>query len=172
MCSMVSRMLLSVEYLHSIIYRHLRPLYVGSTTRAPLAFMMYPMARMMSGLWCFGLLCFGRMLLGMMVGCFVCILSFWSPSCVASIDCSVWSSCMVIVSSSDCVLKSFTGFFPRSMLRIGHLPPLCVWRSSWRSLNVLLCLEVLNFALCLHPSNRCVFVRGCLHFLHSIGPVL
>ncbi len=37
---------------------------------------------------------------------------------------------------------------------------------------MLLCLEVLNFALCLHPPNRCVFVRGCLHFFHSIGPAL
>jgi len=102
----------------------------------------------------------------------VCILSFWSPSCVASSDCSVWSSCIVIVSSRVCVLKSFIGFFPRSMLRIGHLPPLCVWRSSCRSLNVLLCLEVLNFALYLHPPNRCAFVRGCLHVFHSIGSVL
>jgi hypothetical protein len=67
---MVSSMLLSVEYLHYIICTHLRPLYVGSATRAPLEFMMYPMALMMSGLWCFGLLCVERMLLGMMVGCF------------------------------------------------------------------------------------------------------
>ena len=103
MCSMVSRMLMYVEYLHYIICRHLRPLYMGSTTMAPLAFMMYHMALMMSGLWCLGLLCFGRMLLGMMGGCFVCILSFWSPSCVASSYCSVWSSCIVIVSSSVCL---------------------------------------------------------------------
>jgi hypothetical protein len=108
----------------------------------------------------------------MMVGCVVCILSFCSPSCVASSDCSVWSSCVLIVYSSVCVLKSFTGLFPKSILRIGHLPPLCDWRSSWRSLNVLLCLEVLKFELYLHPPSRCVFVRGCLHFFHNIGPVL
>ena len=40
MCSMVSSMLLSVEYLHSTIWRHLRPLYVDSATRAPLEFIM------------------------------------------------------------------------------------------------------------------------------------
>ena len=70
---------------------------MGSTTRASLVFMMYPMALMMSGLWCFGFLCSGRILLGIMVGCVVCILSFWSPSCVASSVCSVWSSCVLIV---------------------------------------------------------------------------
>ena len=92
MRSMVSSMLLSVEYLHYIICRHLRPLYAGSATKTPSVFMMYPMALMMSGLWCFGLLCFGRMLVGMMVGCFECFLSFCSPSSVASSVCSVWSS--------------------------------------------------------------------------------
>ncbi len=76
MCSMVSSMLLSVEYLNYIICRHLRPLYVGSESREPLEFIVYPMALMMSSLWCFGLLCFGRILLGIMVGCFVFILSF------------------------------------------------------------------------------------------------
>ncbi len=129
------------------------------------------MALMVSGLWCVGLLCFGRILLGMMIGCFECILSFWSPSCVASFDCSAWSSCVLIVYNSVCVLKSFTGLFPSSMLRIGHLPPLCVWRSSWRSLNVLLCRDVLIFALYLHPPRRRVFVSGWLHFLHIICPV-
>jgi len=109
---------------------HLRSLYVGSATRAPLEFIMYPMALMMSGLWCFGLFCFGRIVLGMMVRCFIFILTFWNPSYVASIYCSVWAPCVMIVSKSVRVLKSFTGLFPRSMLRIGHLPPLCVWRSS------------------------------------------
>ena len=110
--------------------------------------------------------------MGMMVGCLIFALSIWSPSCVASIDCSVWSSCVVIVSNSVSALKSFTGLFPRLLLRIGHLPPLCVWRSSCSSLNVLLCLEVLSFALYLHPPRRCVLVSGWLHYLHSIGPVL
>jgi hypothetical protein len=81
----------------------------------------------------------------------------------------VWSSCVVVVSKCVCVLKSFTGLLPRSMLRIGHLPPLCDWRSSCRSLNVLLCLEVLSFALDLHPPKRCLLVSGWLHFLQSIG---
>ena len=108
----------------------------------------------------------------MMVGCFVCFLSFWSPSSVASSTYSAWSSCVLIVSISVCDLKSLTGLFPRSMLRIGHLPPFCVWRSSCRSLNGLLCREVLIFALYLHPPRRCVFVSGWLHLLHIIGPVL
>ena len=78
---------------------------------------------------------------------------------MASIDCSEWSACVVIVSKSVCVLKYFTGLFPRSMLRIGQLPSLCVWRISWSSVNVLLSLEVLSFALYLHPNRRCVLVR-------------
>ncbi len=81
------------------------------------------MALMMSGLWCFGLLWFERIVLGMMVESFVCILSFWGSSCVASIDCSVWSSCVAIVSNTVCVLKHLTGLFHRSTLIIGHLPP-------------------------------------------------
>ena len=141
-------------------------------TRASLEFMLYLMALMMSGLWCFGLLCFGRIVLVMMVGCSIFILSVWSPSCVAYMDCNVWSSCVEVVSMCICALKSFTVFFSRSMLRIGHLPPLCVWRRSCSSLNVLLCLEGLSFALYLHPPRRCVLVSVWLHFLQSIGPVI
>ena len=96
--SVISEVLLFVEYLHYISLRHLRPLYVGPATRAPREFMLYPMALMMSGLWCFGLLCFGSIVLGMMVGCFIAALSFWSPSCAASVDCNLWSSCVVVVS--------------------------------------------------------------------------
>ena len=135
---------------------------MGSATRAPLEFMLYHMALMMSGLWCFGLLCFGRIVLGMMVGCFIFALSFWSPSCVASMNCNVWSSCVVIVSMCVCVLKYFTGLFPRSMLMIGHLPLLCVWRRPCGSLNVMECLKVLSFALYLHPPKRCVLVSAWL----------
>jgi hypothetical protein len=40
MWSMVSNMLLSVEYLHSISWRHLRPLYVASATRTLREFMV------------------------------------------------------------------------------------------------------------------------------------
>jgi hypothetical protein len=82
----------------------------------------------------------------------------------------VWSSCGVVVSSFVCALKSFTGLLPKSMLRIGNLPPLWVPGGSWRSLNVLLCLDVRSLALYLHPRKRCVFVSGWLHFLQSIGP--
>jgi len=77
---MISEMLLSVEYLHSFGWRHLRPLCVVYATKAPREFMMYPTALMMSGLWCYGLLCFGRNVLGIIVGCFMFALSFWSPS--------------------------------------------------------------------------------------------
>ena len=97
-----------------------------SATRAPREFLLYPMALMMSGLWCFGFLCFGRIMLGMMVECFIFALSGWSPSCVASMECYVWSSCVVVVSMRVCALKSFIGLLPRSMPKIGHLPPLCV----------------------------------------------
>jgi hypothetical protein len=145
---------------------------VGSATRAPFELMMYAMALMMSGLWCFVLLSFGIIVVGMMVGCFIFALSFWSPSYVDSMDCNVWSLCVVVVSMCVCALKSFTGLSPRSILRIGHLPPLCVWRRSYSSLKVLLGLEVLSFALYLHPPMRCVLVSGWLHFLQSIGPVI
>ena len=92
--------------------------------------MVYPIALMMSGLLCVGLLCFGRIVLGMMVGCFMFALSVLRPSRVASMDCNVWSSGVVVVSIFVSALKSFTGLFTKSMLRIGHLPPLCVWRRS------------------------------------------
>ena len=107
MWSMISDMLLSVEYLHSMSLRLLRPLYAVSTTRAPREFMMYPMALMMSGLWCFGLLCFGRIVVGMMVGWFIFALSFWSPSFLASMDCNEWSYCVVVVSMCICALMSW-----------------------------------------------------------------
>ena len=86
-------------------------------------------------------------MLGMMVGCFIFSLSFWSHSCAASMDCNVWSSCVMFVSMCICALESLTGLFLRSMLSIDHLPPLCVSMRSCRSLNVLLCLEFLIFAL-------------------------
>ncbi len=108
----------------------------------------------------------------MIVGCFMFALSIWSPSWVASMDCNVRFSCVVFVSICICALKSFTGLFPMSMLRIGHLPPLCVWRRLCSNLNVLLCLEILSSALCLQPHMTCVLVRAWLHFLQSIGPVL
>ena len=65
-----------VEYLHSMSCRHLLPLYVMSSTICPFVFLVYPMALMMSGLWCCGLLCLGRRSVGNMVGCCVFALSF------------------------------------------------------------------------------------------------
>ncbi len=50
MCVMVSRVLLSVEYLHPMSCRHLFPLYVVSSTNCPCVFLVYPMALMMYGL--------------------------------------------------------------------------------------------------------------------------
>ena len=54
----------------------------------------------------------------------------------------------------------------------GLLVYLLFLRSSCKSSNVLLRLEVLNFALYLHPPRRCGLVSGWLHFLHNIVHVL
>ena len=64
----MSVMLPSVEYLHSISWSCLRPLYVGSSLRVPSGPIVYPMARMMSGLWWVGLCCAGMRYYGMMLG--------------------------------------------------------------------------------------------------------
>ena len=69
-------------------------------------------------------------MLGIMVGWFIVALSFWSPSCGAYMDCNVWYACVVVDSICICVLKSLTGVFPKSMLRIGHLPPLYVFQGG------------------------------------------
>ena len=95
--SIISSVLLSLEYLHSMSCKLLLPLYVVSSTRRPCEFLMYPMALMMSSLWCFGLLCFGSMFSGIMVGCFIVSVSFCRPSCVAYSVCSVWSSCGLVL---------------------------------------------------------------------------
>jgi hypothetical protein len=94
-----------------------------SSTRVPKGFSLYPMALMMSSLCYFGLFCFGRNLMGIMVGWLIVSLSFCSPSCVGSVNCRKWSYCRLVFSLCVCDLKSFTGFLPRSVLRIGHLPP-------------------------------------------------
>ena len=75
MLVMVSRVLVSVEYSHSMSCRHLFPLYGMSPTSFPWVFRVSPMALMMSGLWCCGLLCLGRRSVGIMVGCCVLALS-------------------------------------------------------------------------------------------------
>ena len=171
MLVIVSRVLLYVEYLHYMSCRHLLPLYVVSSTNCPLVFLVYPMALMMSGLWCWGLLCLGRRSVGIMVGCRVFALSFCSPSWVASRACNVVSSCGVVISIFIWVYFSFMFLFPsRSMLTISHLPPLRFSSCSSSSLNVLLCLDVHNLALYLQPPRRCVLVRGWLHLVHNIGP--
>ena len=154
MLFIVSSVLISVEYLHSMSCKLLHPLYVVSSTRSPCEFLMYPMALMMSSLWSFGLLCFGRMFSEIMVWCFIVSLSFCRPSCVACSVCSVWISCGVVVSSVVCALKSFTGLLSKYMLRIGHLSPLWVPRRSWRSLNAILCLDARSLALYLHPPQE------------------
>ena len=76
MLFIVSNVLLSVEYLHSMGCKLLLPLYVVSSTSCPCEFLLYPMALRMSALWCFGLLCFGSVFSGIMVGCFFVSLSF------------------------------------------------------------------------------------------------
>jgi hypothetical protein len=67
-------------------------------------------------------------------------------------------------------LKSLTVLLPRSILIIGHLPPLCFSNYSCSNLNVLFCLDVRSLELCLQLPRRCVLVRGWLHLVHSIGP--
>ena len=84
--------------------------------------------------------------------------------------CNVVSSCGVVISIFAWDLKSLMDLFPRSMLFIGHLPPLCFSNSSCSSLNVLLCLDVRSLELCLQPPRMCVLVSGWLHLVHSIGP--
>ena len=103
MMFMVSNVLLSVEYLHSMSCRFLLPLYVVSSSRCPYEFFLYPMALMMSGLRCLGLLCFYNMFSGIIVGCFVLSLSFCRPSCVACNVCSELSSCGVFVYFEVCL---------------------------------------------------------------------
>jgi len=131
---------------------------------------MYPMALMMYDLWCCGLLCLGSRSVGIMAGFCVFILSFCSPSLVASRACSVLSSCGVIISIRVWILKSSMVLFSRSIMNIAHVPPLCFSNCSWSSLNVLLCLDVRNLVLDLHPPRRCVLVSGWLYLVHSIGP--
>ena len=85
--------------------------------------------------------------MGIMVGCCVFALSCCSPSCLASRACNGVSSCGVVISISIWVIKSLIVLFPRSMLTLGHLPPLCSSSCSWSSLNVMLCLDVRSLAL-------------------------
>jgi hypothetical protein len=67
-------------------------------------------------------------------------------------------------------LKSLMVLFPRSILIIGHLPSLCFSSCSWRSLKVLLCLDVRSWVLDLHPPRRCVLISGWLHLVHIMVP--
>ena len=108
--------------------------------------------------------------MGIIVGNCVLSLSFCNPSCVASMVCSDESFCGIVESVFVCVLKSLPVLLPRSILMIGHLPPLRFSNCSCRSLNVLLWRDVRSLALCLHPPKRCVFVRGWLHLVQSSGP--
>ena len=170
MLFIVSSVLLSVQYLHSMSCKLLLPLYVASFTSCPFEFYLYPKALMMSSLWCCGLLCFASMFSGIMVGCFFVSLSFCRPSCVACGACSVWSFCGSVVSSFACALKCYSGLFPRSILRIGHLPPLCVPRRSCRSLNVILCQYVRSLALYLHPPRGVCLWAVCCTFYKATVP--
>jgi hypothetical protein len=100
----------------------------------------------------------------------VFILSFCSPSLVAYRACSGVFSFGVILYICVWVWKSLIDLFPRTMLTIGHLPPLCFSSCSWSSLNVLLCIDVRSLALNSYPPRRCVLVSGWLHLVHSVGP--
>ncbi len=69
---MGSGVLIFVEYSHYMSCRLLHPLYVVFSTKCPSEFLLYPMALMMSGLWCFGLLCLG-VCFGYYGGVFCCL---------------------------------------------------------------------------------------------------
>ena len=73
-------------------------MHVVSPTSCPREVLLYPMALMISSLWCCGLLCFDGRLVGIIVGCCVVILSFCDPSWVASRACRVWSDCGLSIS--------------------------------------------------------------------------
>ena len=82
-------------------------------------------------------------------------LSFWRPSSFGSRICG---SCDTVASSisGSSVVKFFNGVFPRSTPTIGHLPPLVVFRSLWRSRKVSLCRFILSLDVDLHPPRMCV----------------
>ena len=103
---MVSRLLLSVDYLHSINCKHLLTLYVFSSTLCPLVFRVYPMALIISSLWCCGHLFYGRNRFGIMVGCDIVALSPWSPPSVDSRDCRLRSCYDAPASLCACGLSS------------------------------------------------------------------
>jgi hypothetical protein len=182
MLFMLSGVLIPVEYLHSMSYKHLLTLYVVSSMKWPREFLLYPMALRISCLWWWlqkyqpvscpntNNLCFGRRLVFIIIRCHVVALSFCIPSWVSSRVCRVWSSCGLVTSICVCDLQSLVGLLPRSMLMIGHLHLLWLSSRSWKSLNVLLCLDFRSLELCLHPPRRCVFVSGWLHLPHTIGP--
>ena len=68
------------------------------------------------------------------------------------------------------VFSSLMGCLPRSMLMIGHRPPIWLSIRACNNLKVIVCLDVLSFEAYLHPLMRCVFLSGWLHVLHIIGP--
>jgi hypothetical protein len=85
--------------------RHRLSLYVVSSSSCLRAFLLYPMALIMSGLLFCGLPCFGSGLVGIIVGSSIVVLYFCNPSCVASRACRAWSSCGVVISISVYVLE-------------------------------------------------------------------
>ena len=69
--------------------------------------------------------------------------------------------------------KSVTWCFPRYTPMTSHRPPFDFCSSWWSNRKVLLCLFVLNIAVCLHPPRRCVLLRGAWHFEQvGVGPFL
>ena len=173
MWSMMSVMLPSVEYLHSMSCSCLRPLYVGSSLSLPSGPIVYPMALIMSGLWWVGLYCAGRMYSGMMWGVSpFSFLSSCSPSCSGCVMGGRFEGVVSFVVGMF-FWKSVTGCLPRSTPMTGHLPPFDFCRSWWSRRKVLLCLLVRSPAVWLHPPRMCVLFKGDWHFEQlGVGPVL
>ena len=121
--------LLSIEYLHSMMCISLLPRYAGSGMSWPLELDVYPMVLIRSGMWWVGQCYGGRIYYGMVCGWLVVFgLSFWWPSSSGWKICGSYDAVSFVISGLSAV-KSLIGVLPRSTPIIGHLPPFVVCKS-------------------------------------------
>ena len=65
--------------------------------------------------------------------------------------------------------NSVTCLIPRSILKMGHLPPFDFCSNWCKSVKVLLCRFVISLAMYRHPPCMCVILSGVKHFAHMGG---